>query len=93
MQCLQISEPEDPDTWERQLSVLGPAGTGPLDDVVSPPKTRTDVINSSEHDKTISPTGDRPRLREDNFDAITCKIKIGVDRIGKANAAYQMTFR
>ena len=93
MQCLQISEPEDPDTWNDNFLCWPPAGMGPLDDVVSPPKTRTDVINimRAQHNyQSYLEIGQGSR--EDNFDAIACKIKIGVDPDRQSNAAYQMTY-
>jgi SAM-dependent methyltransferase len=92
MQCLQIYEPEDPDTWNDNFLCWPPAGTGPLDDVVSPPKTRTDVINVIRARHNYQSYLDIGQgSREDNFDAIACKIKIGVDPDRKSNAAYQMT--
>ena len=92
MQCLQLYEPDDPDTWNDNFLCWPPAGLGPLDDVVSPPKTRTDVINiiRGQHNyQSYLEIGQGSR--EDNFDAIACKIKIGVNPDSKSNAAYQMT--
>jgi hypothetical protein len=90
MQCLQITEPEDPHTWNDNFLCWPPAG--PLAAVVSPPKTRTDLINfvRAKHDyQSYLELGQG--AREDNFDAIGSKIKIGVDPDRKWNAAYQMT--
>jgi hypothetical protein len=65
---------------------------GPLNAVVSPPKTRTDVINllrAKRDYQSYLQVGQGGR--EENFDAIGCKIKIGVDPDRKWNAAFQMT--
>ena len=93
MQCLQISEPQDPDTWNDNFLCWPPAGAGPLDALVPPPKTRSELINliRAKHDyQSYLELGQG--AREDNLDTIACPIKIGVDPDRKSNAAYQMTY-
>jgi hypothetical protein len=90
MQCLKINEPEDPHTWNDNFLCWPPAG--PLNAVVSPPRTRTDVLNlmRAKHDyQSYLEVGQGGR--DQNFDAIGCRIKIGVDPDRKWNAAFQMT--
>jgi len=93
MQCLQVNEPSDPHTWHDNFLCWPPAGAGPLNAVVSPPQNATDVLNlvRAKHSyQTYLELGQG--TREDNFDAIGAKVKIGVDPDRKANAAFQMPY-
>ena len=91
MQCLQIDEPADPHTWNDNFLCWPPAGKGPLN-AVAYPKNRTDLINlirSRRDYQSYLEIGQGARAG--NFDAIDSKIKIGVDRDRKSNAAFQMS--
>ena len=93
MQCLQITEPSDPHTWKDNFLCWPPAGAGPINAVVSPPQNATDVLNliRAKHNyQTYLELGQG--AREDNFDALGAKIKIGVDPDRKSNAAFQMPY-
>jgi len=80
MQCLQVNEPSDQHTWHDNFLCWPPAGAARSNAVVSPPQNATDVINlvRARHNyQTYLELGQG--TREDNFDAIGAKIKIGVD--------------
>jgi SAM-dependent methyltransferase len=92
MQCLQISEPADPHAWNDNFLCWPAAGDGPLNAVISPPQTRTHVINiiRAIHDyQSYLEIGQGKR--EENFDSIGCKIKVGVDPDRNWNATFQLT--
>jgi SAM-dependent methyltransferase len=93
MQCLQITEPYDPHTWKDNFLCWPAAGASPLNAVVSPPQDPTDVINliRARHDyQSYLELGQG--AKEDNFDAIGGKIRIGVDPDRKSNANFQMPY-
>ena len=93
MQCLPITEPYDPHTWKDNFLCWPPAGASPLNAVVSPPQNATDVINlvRARHDyQSYLEIGQG--AKDDNFDAIGSKIKIGVDPDRKSNATFQIPY-
>jgi len=92
MQCLQITEPKDPHTWNDNYLCWPRAGAGPMNAMPIPAQNQTDVLNliRTKYDyQSYLEIGQGKR--EDNFDAIDAKVKIGVDPNRQWNAAFQMT--
>jgi hypothetical protein len=96
MQCLQITEPKDRYTWSDNFLCWPLAGTGAgagsLKAVPVPPANRAGLLNliKARYDyQSYLAIGQGKR--EDNFDAVDGRIKIGVDSDRQSNAAYQMT--
>jgi SAM-dependent methyltransferase len=91
MQCLPITEPYDPHTWKDNFLCWPPAGV--LNAVVSPPENPTDVVNliRARHDyQSYLEIGQG--AKDETFDSIGCKIKIGVDPDRRSNASFQIPY-
>jgi SAM-dependent methyltransferase len=90
MQCLQVNEPKDQHTWHDNF--LCWPRTGVLKAIPAPPVNRAGLLNliRAKYDYQAYLAIGQGK-KEDGFDAVDTRIKIGVDPDRQLNAAFQMT--